>query len=135
MLNIFCKKEGQKGFTLIELMIVIAVIGLLVAIAIPQFVQYRKKSYVAAVNSDCKNAYTAALGYYADHIGVKVDTAALAVGGYSQTLGVSTEVTSWSDEVDFVIICTGASNWGLGTPNAVYAVNNGVLNVTPAAAD
>ena len=135
MLNIFCKKEGQKGFTLMELMIVIAIISVLAAIAIPQFAQYRKRSYVAAVNSDCKNAYTAALGYYADHIGVKVDTAALAVGGYTQTLGVSTEVTSWSDEVDFVIICTGSPNWGLGTPHAVYIVNNAMLTVIPAAVD
>jgi type IV pilus assembly protein PilA len=64
MLSKFLKKE--EGFTLIELMIVIAIIGILAAIAIPQFSAYRTRSYNAAAQSDVKNAATAEEAYYVD---------------------------------------------------------------------
>ena len=60
------KITNQKGFTLIELMIVIAIIGILAAIAIPQFSAYRRKSYNAAAQSDLKNATTSQEAYYID---------------------------------------------------------------------
>ena len=66
MLKIFRKKEGQKGFTLIELMIVIAIIGILAAIAIPQFVSYRQKGYNTKAKGELKSFYTACQAYFAD---------------------------------------------------------------------
>lgn len=57
-------KEG--GFTLIELLIVVSIIAILVAIAIPQFSAYRLKSSNAAALSDLKTVKTAEESYFAE---------------------------------------------------------------------
>ena len=58
--------SNQKGFTLIELMIVIAIIGILSAIAIPNFLSYRSKGQDSAAKNEASNFYTAALAEFAD---------------------------------------------------------------------
>jgi type IV pilus assembly protein PilA len=84
-------RKNKSGFTLIELMIVIAIIGILTAIAIPQFTLYKKKGHNAAARADAKNAYTAAQAYYGEHPqGVISSVSDLSAYGFQPTENVAT---------------------------------------------
>jgi type IV pilus assembly protein PilA len=90
MIQKLTKKPNQKGFTLVELLIVIAIIGILAAIAIPQFSSYRQRGYNTAAKADVKNAYTAAQAYFSDNPTGTPTLANLNAYGYTQTASVST---------------------------------------------
>ena len=57
----------RKGFTLVELMIVVAVIGLLAALAIPNFIRFQAKSKQSEVKGNLKAAFTCERAYYQEH--------------------------------------------------------------------
>jgi type IV pilus assembly protein PilA len=66
MLKRIWRMRDEDGFTLIELMVVVLIIAILIAIAIPTFLGLRRRAQDRSAQSDLKNGHTAAKAFYTD---------------------------------------------------------------------
>jgi type IV pilus assembly protein PilA len=79
----------HRGFTLIEILLVIAIIGLLAAIAIPQFIRYRSQAIDAQLKSDLRNAAVAVEGYFSKKTVYPASIAEIDGYGFKASEGVT----------------------------------------------
>ena len=111
------KLTNRKGFTLIELMIVIAIIGILAAIAIPQFTAYRDRAYNSAAKSDLRNLTGAQEAYYVE------------MGSYALTVSVLKSTTYGLATTTDVLMGGSANQQGF-TFSAYHSTGNQTFVVT-----
>ena len=69
--------RDERGFTLIELMVVVLIIGILVAIGLPTFLGARTRAWDVAAHSDIRNAFAAERAYYSDNVTYTTDPATM----------------------------------------------------------
>lgn len=88
----------RRGFTLLELLVVVLIIGVLAAVAIPKFSGTRDKAYLTAMKSDLRNLMTAQESYMADNATYAAVTGSLtfnASTGVTVTIGAA-DSSGWN---------------------------------------
>ncbi|HXD61449.1 MAG TPA: prepilin-type N-terminal cleavage/methylation domain-containing protein [Lacisediminihabitans sp.] len=119
--------ENDKGFTLIELMVVIIIIGILAAIAIPVFLNQRQQAWDASVKSDLGNAAIAAESYSVAHNGSYVgmfytDSSNGNLPGFKK--GTDNTITcALADSTATAYKCTGKNN----SSSTTYTLTTGTI--------
>ncbi|HVF52662.1 MAG TPA: prepilin-type N-terminal cleavage/methylation domain-containing protein [Actinomycetota bacterium] len=119
-------KEGREGgFTLIELLVVVLIIAILAAIAVPVFLNQRRKAWVSQVESFLKDAATAQESWRTDHTSYSSSIAELETEGFNYSAEDVTGATTGTATQ----YCITATNLNDTVIQGEYSSNDGAPKV------
>jgi type IV pilus assembly protein PilA len=87
------ERKSERGFTLVELLVVVAIIAILAAIAIPQFAKYRKQAAAAGLQADARNCVTDAISQITQ---AQMTGATVATTGNYSNISPNTQNCTWN---------------------------------------
>ena len=114
------KRRNQKGFTLAELLIVVAIIAVLVAIAIPIFTAQLEKSREATDKANIRSAYAEASAALLDD----------ETSTYSKNVTAKQKQANWQSNGDAAATEIGGMNVNASTTGWTIAIDSGAVKIT-----
>ncbi|HET6874065.1 MAG TPA: type II secretion system protein [Acidimicrobiales bacterium] len=112
MTHLLRRRRGEEGFTLIELMVVVLIIAILIAIAIPTFLGARQRANNRAAQSDLRNALTAEKTVYTDGQAY-LDSTSSTLTGDEPSLKFVDGTGTYDASTNEVAVTLGTSNTGV----------------------